>query len=201
MLLSAKIPLPTDEFVHGYVTVEGNKIGKSLGNAIHPQEVVTKYGIDAFRYYALREIPAYGDGDFGWARMHQLYESDLQNGLGNLCARVAAMSAGTVASSSSSKVSRMSDVVKQALESYQFDEALKSIWDRVRACDQLINEKKVWKLSGAEKEVELKWLITEIQQIAADLLPFLPETAEKIQAAYAGVIAKMSPLFPRLSVE
>ncbi|MEI6690719.1 MAG: methionine--tRNA ligase [bacterium] len=198
MLLSAKLPLPTDEFVHGYVTVEGNKIGKSLGNAIHPKEVVEKYGIDALRYFVLKEISAYGDGDFSWERMRQLYESDLQNGLGNLCARVATMASGMLGGSDALTIS---DVVIKALNNYQFDEALKSIWERVRACDQLINEKKVWKLLGNEKDVELKWLIEQIQQIAVDIALFLPETANKIITAYTGEIKKMTPLFPRLFSE
>jgi methionyl-tRNA synthetase len=198
MLLSAGLPLPTTEFVHGYVTVEGNKIGKSLGNAIHPMKVVAKYGVDAFRYYLLKEIPAYGDGDFSWERMHEIYTADLQNGLGNLVARVAAM---TGAQDSRFKIQdlRMSERVVQALEQFKFDEALEFIWSEVRRANQLISEKRVWELPPEEKVVALRDLVQLIRTVATDLGPLLPMTSAKILAQYgAATIQKEPALFPRI---
>src|SRR3989344_1861508 len=89
MLLSAGLPLPKSIFVHGYISSGGHKMSKSLGNVIDPFEVVKRYGTDATRYYLLREIPAYGDGDFTFERFQQLYNADLANGLGNTISRVA----------------------------------------------------------------------------------------------------------------
>ncbi len=196
MLLSAKLPLPTEEFVHGYVTVEGNKIGKSLGNAIHPNEVVSKYGVDAFRYYLLREIPAYGDGDFSWSRMDEVYKSDLQNGLGNLVARVAAMVEKEGLSIPTDELEISSDIIT-ALEEYKFDVAMSNINEKVRKTDQYISENQIWKLQ--EKEGALVRVVKEIRQIAVDLQPFLPKTAEKIIKQYnQEKITKSEPLFPRL---
>lgn len=198
MLLSANIPLPTQEFVHGYVTVEGNKIGKSLDNAIHPNEVINKYGIDAFRYYLLKEIPAYGDGDFSFTRMDEIYRSDLQNGLGNLVARVAAM---VEKSNSSFEVvsHKLSAEIEAALDEYKFDVALGHIWARIKKADQFVSEKRVWELEGKEKVEALGSLVSEIRQIASDLEPFLPKTAEKISSVYdKTMIIKGEPLFPRL---
>jgi len=200
MLLSAKLPLPTCEFVHGYVTVEGNKIGKSLGNAIHPNEVVKKYGVDAFRYYLLREIPAYGDGDFSWTRMEEIYKSDLQNGLGNLVARVAAMAVGIQFSSHKFSNSQISAEVVEALSEYRFDTAMASIWEKIKSADQFVSLNRVWELKDNEREVALIKLVDEIRQIAVDLQPFLPGTASKILNQYNQEnISKSEPMFPRLS--
>ena len=202
MLLSANIPLPTQEFVHGYVTVEGSKIGKSLGNAIHPDEVVKKYGIDAFRYYLLREIPAYGDGDFSWSRIDELYKSDLQNGVGNLVARVSAMVAATPLRSDELRrgTVTISKDVANALGAYKFDEAMRNIWERIRKADQYVSEKRVWELKDKEREEALSWLVAQIRQIATDLQPFLPQTAEKIAKQFGGEkIVKGEALFPRLT--
>lgn len=197
MLLSAKLPLPTQEFVHGYVTVEGNKIGKSLGNAIHPNEVVSKYGVDAFRYYLLREIPAYGDGDFSWNRMEEVYKSDLQNGLGNLVARVAAMVEKEGLSIPTEQLEISADIIG-ALEEYKFDAAMTIINDKIRKTDQYISENQIWKLQ--EKEGALTRVVKEIRQIAVDLQVFLPKTAEKIIKQYnSEKITKSEPLFPRLA--
>jgi methionyl-tRNA synthetase len=200
MLLSAKLPLPTQEFVHGYVTVEGNKIGKSLGNAIHPAEVVKKYGIDAFRYYLLREIPAYGDGDFSWSRMDEVYKADLQNGLGNLVARVAAMVENSKISNLKFSNSQMSIEVTKALDEYKFDTAMANIWESIKKADQFVSSKRVWELKDKERDKALTKLVGEIRQIAVDLQPFLPETAEKILKQYnQEIITKSEPLFPRLT--
>lgn len=199
MLLSAKLPLPTQEFVHGYVTVEGNKIGKSLGNAIHPNEVVSKYGVDAFRYYLLREIPAYGDGDFSWSRMDEVYKADLQNGLGNLVSRVAAMVEKEGIKIEVQKFEIGMDIVS-ALHEYKFDVAMGIISDKVRKADQYISENQIWKLKDDEKKNALIRVVNEIRQIAVDLQPFLPETARKIGNQYnQEYIVKSVPMFPRLN--
>ena len=89
ILLSAGLSLPQEIFVHDYVTINGEKISKSIGNVIHPQALVSEYGTDAVRYYFLREMPSTGDGDFSGRRLKEIYNSDLANGLGNLVARVA----------------------------------------------------------------------------------------------------------------
>src|SRR5262249_18403469 len=91
MLLSAGVPLPTTIYVHGYITVEGQKISKSLGNVVDPVELVERYGAEAVRYYLLREIPAAEDGDFTQERFLRAYNGDLANNLGNLLNRVVSM--------------------------------------------------------------------------------------------------------------
>ncbi len=84
MLLSAEQPLPTEEFIHGYITVNGEKISKSLGNVIDPYDVIGKYGVDPVRYYLLGAIPSYDDGDFSTERFEEFYTAHLANGIGNI---------------------------------------------------------------------------------------------------------------------
>jgi len=94
MLLSAGISLPTEIFVHGYLTVDGQKISKSLGNVIDPFALVEKYGTDPVRYYLLAKFSPFEDGDFSEAKLKETYNSDLANGLGNLVSRVAKLAEG-----------------------------------------------------------------------------------------------------------
>ncbi|MDO8741561.1 MAG: methionine--tRNA ligase, partial [Candidatus Roizmanbacteria bacterium] len=83
-LLSAGLPLPKAVFAHGYLTVNGQKMSKTIGNIVDPLEIISKYGVDALRYYLLREIPPFDDGDFSYRRLDEIYNSDLANELGNL---------------------------------------------------------------------------------------------------------------------
>ncbi len=91
ILLSAGLPVPTRILVHGYVTVDGCKIGKSAGNAIDPLPLAEEFGPDALRYFLLRHIRSTGDGDFSHARFRQAYDSELAGQLGNLVHRVLSM--------------------------------------------------------------------------------------------------------------
>jgi methionyl-tRNA synthetase len=200
MLMSAGLPNSKQIFIHGFMTVDGQKISKSLGNVINPVELVEKYGTDPVRYYLLSKIHPWEDSDFSYEKFEEAYNADLANGLGNLVARVAGM-AEKVVSSKQSVVSKrhLSKEVTLAITNYRFDEALKFIWEQIREADVFVNENKVWELEGAEKNKALDTLVTKIRQIAFDLQPFLPETAEKIIEQYSGNEVKSSPsLFPRL---
>lgn len=209
MLLSAKLPLPTQEFVHGYVTVEGNKIGKSLGNAIDPKLIVDKYGVDAYRYYLLREIPAYGDGDFSWSRMDEVYKADLQNGLGNLVSRLATLAAKVGYSTPKTREPKYGKQAwgEIALGNYQFDSALQLIWEAIDAINKYVSDREIWKLNEESLKIELENIIfdgwsdrSSLLHIARSLKPFMPETAEKILTHFGKEkIEKIAPLFPRLS--
>lgn len=91
MLLSAKLSLPRRIFVHGFITVDGKKISKSLGNAVDPFDLINNFGADAFRYYFLSQIPTFHDGDFSRERFREIYNANLANGIGNLVQRTAKM--------------------------------------------------------------------------------------------------------------
>lgn len=198
MLKSASILLPKSEFIHGYITVEGEKISKSLGNVIDPFDLVKKYGTDPIRYYLLREIPAYSDGDFSIQRFKEVYNADLANGLGNLVARIAKLCEKSDSNFKTTK-SQIYPQVKKSLNKYQFDEALSFIWKEISFCDKLIDREKPWKLKGKKLEAVLQKLVSELCQISFNLKPFLPETAEKIEKQFKGPkIKSEKPLFPRL---
>jgi methionyl-tRNA synthetase len=198
MLIAAGLPPTRQVHVHGFINSGGQKMSKSLGNVVNPIEYSDKYGTDGLRYYLLAKVAPAEDSDFTREKFEDAYKADLQNGLGNLVSRVAAMATGGEYPPSD-KVT-ISDTVSRALNEYKFDSAMASIWDRIKKADQFISENQVWKLTGEEKSSALTKMITEIRQIAVDLQPFLPETADKIIKQYnQGKIVKNDPMYPRLT--
>ena len=201
MLLSLGLALPKVIFAHGFITVAGQKMSKSLGNIIDPFELVKKYGTDAVRYYLLREIPSTEDGDFTYEKFEQRYNADLAGGIGNLLARTLAL-----AGKSSFKEKKPSAKIKKAvgitkkdcekyLKKFKFNDSLKSIWEIVSFCDKYINEEKPWEGKGSASQVISDCLFA-LGGMSDLLSPFLPETAEKIKQAVK--TRKSELLFPRL---
>jgi len=198
MLLSAKLPLPKTLLVHGFISSGGRKMSKSLGNVIDPYELIEKYGVESLRYYLLAKIPTLDDGDFTIEGFKKVYQADLANGLGNLVARVAGLSKNYKLQITNYKL-RFSKKVENYIKSYELNLALEEIWKEIRKTDVLINKKGVWNLKGKEKEQILTDLVGKVRQIAFDLRPFLPETAEEIEKRFKGPKIKSGkPLFPRL---
>lgn len=197
MLLSAGLPIPNIEFVHGYITVNGQKISKSLGNTIDPFELVEKYGADAVRYYLLREIPAYGDGDFSESKFKELYNADLANGLGNLVARVAKLCEQNKIETTLGSNVWCADLEKYMGE-FKFNEAIAVIWQLITEADKKVNQEKPWELKGEKLKKVLEDLVKRIQAIGFNLQPFLPETSAKILNQFSGKIKSEKPLFPRI---
>lgn len=207
MLLSLGIDLPKKIFVHGFISVNGQKMSKSLGNVINPFELVDKYGVDAVRYYLLREIPSTGDGDFTYEKFEQRYNSDLASGIGNLVARVRTMAEKTGFKSGNIKdvapeIQKTQKKYKKALEGFKFNEALASVWELISFCDKYIEKEKPWEKKENSPEV-LGNLLIALDNIAELLEPFLPETSKKVKEQIARknnkfLNAKSSVLFPRL---
>jgi len=198
MLLSLGLELPKIIFVHGFITVNGQKMSKSLGNIIDPFELVGKYGTDPSRYYLLREIPPAEDGDFTYDKFETRYNADLAGGLGNLVARVFAM----VNKYCDGKVPRIEEKpgkhplwvsnavwndLDKSLADFQFNEALISIWKFIAEADKYVDENKPWILFKEGKIKELNWvlygLLDAISQIAWQINVFMPETSLKIGQA------------------
>jgi len=196
-LLSAKLSLPKSIFVHGYFTVNGQKMSKTLGNVIDPNELIEKYGSDALRYYLLSQIPSTEDGDFSEEKLKTVYNADLANGLGNLVSRVARLSE-TNGQTAQNISQSFNPAIIELLNEYKFNEALDYIWNEVREADKFVNEKKPWEQTGKELSETLSVLIEKIQTIAFNLQPFIPETAEKILKQFSGNIKSGEPLFPRI---
>ncbi len=206
MLLSAELPLPKEIFIHGYVTVNNEKISKTLGNTIDPVELVREYGAEPVRYYLLREIPAYEDGDYSEEKFQQRYASDLQNGLGNTFSRLTTMVAQYLDGKlpRKEKVKLNTKLVVEALANYRFDIALTTIWSWLKEVDQEIDVQKPWLKAKEADKSELSALLDRwcaiLLEIGKQLQPFMPETAQTIQQALkADKITKAEPLFPRLT--
>lgn len=197
-LLSAKLPLPKALFVHGYFTVNGQKMSKTLGNVIDPHDFIKTYGTDALRYYLLKEIPSTADGDFSEKRFQEVYNADLANGLGNLVARVAKLCEKNNLSIPDTRAP-LDAAVEKSLSEYKFHEALEIIWKEITKADKQINETKPWALTPEEAAPILKDLVQQIRNIAYNLQPFLPQTSQHIKEQFQGpTIAAHAPLFPRI---
>lgn len=205
MLLSMGLPLAKQLYVHGFVNVEGKKMSKTLGNVVAPKDVVGKYGVDAFRYFFLRHIPSYDDGDFSWEAFETAYNNELANELGNAVQRTAAMvqkyQNGLVGETPPFE----HDVAQYqaALDACKFDRALDEVWVQVRGLNQYIDEEKPWEVAKTGDENHLRevlaYQVSCLLEIATLLAPFMPDTAEKIRGVFAdGVVHPLKgTLFPK----
>ena len=201
MLLSADLKLPKSIFVHGFINVDGKKMSKSLGNAVDPFELVKKYGVDAVRYYLLREILPTEDGDFTYEKFEGRYNADLAGGIGNLLARTVTLAAKSNFSQKKPTVQIKKETAiakktcQKQLEEFKFNEALKTIWDLISFCDRHINLQKPWEGKENASQVVSDMLFA-LDAIADMLAPFLPQTSVKITEAFKS--KKSEILFPRI---
>ncbi len=205
MLLSAGLELPKRVFAHGFFTIDGEKISKSLGNTIDPIKVRDEYGNDALRYFLLREIPFGADGDYSNERFNTVYETELANDLGNLVQRVAVMTAKYCDGRFVAQAVSRPQTVNEKIEELKFDDALREIFAVVKEQNQNIEEAKPWQLAKTDPQATQKLLngiIVELLWVARLLKPFLPDTAKKIQDTFADgkVDSEVGILFPRVEV-
>jgi len=200
-LISAKLPLPKMVFVHGYITVGGQKMSKSLGNVVDPLSLVEKFGTDALRYFLLREASPFEDIDFTFEKLKKRYNDDLAKGLGNLVARIISLAEKFKIQKSKEiqdKILKNNLEIaqkkwKENLESFQFNEALKVIFDFISFCDKFINEKRPWEEGNQKFIPDLLFALGSISEL---LSPFLPKTAEKI--LFQIETRKKEILFPKI---
>lgn len=200
MLISAGVRTPDKVLVHGYFTVDGQKMSKSLGNVIEPLSLVDEYGAEAVRYYLLREIPTGGDGDFSREKFEARYNGDLANGLGNFTSRVLKLAEKNDAfrgelGEFEGVVREVRKRVAEKVDRFRLNEAVADIWELIAAGDKYINDKKPWETG--DKEI-IGTAVAVLAEIAEILRPFLPETVGKILGHIERREAIKEPLFPRL---
>jgi methionyl-tRNA synthetase len=205
MLFGLGVELPKTLYIHGFINIDGKKISKSLGNVIHPSDVVALHGIDALRYYVLRHTSSYDDGDFTWEKFENAYNNELANELGNAVSRTAAMvnkyQKGIIGNIPPSE--HDSAQYHDYLADCRFDRALEEVWEQVRGLNQYIDEQKPWevaKTNDAEHMQQiLAYMCSCLLEVADLLEPFLPETSSRIKDTFASGVIKQSEttLFPK----
>lgn len=212
VLMALDLPLPKQDFAHGWWTIEGEKMSKTLGNFIDPKDITDKYGVDAFRYFIFREVPFGQDGDFGMEAFKKRFNADLANDLGNLLSRTLNMAAKNVGEIPQNYTNENSALLKKAEETNKlydqnmnalaFDKALDAIWALAGYMNKYIDETKPWMLAKTDpektKEILLE-LVFALRYFGAWLAPFMPNSAKEISRRLAsGKIEKYGPLFPRI---
>ena len=196
-LMSAGLPLPKKVFAHGWWTVEGEKMSKSVGNVVDPYQVVEEFGADVFRYFLLREIPFGQDGDFSKGAIVARVNGELANGLGNLVSRTLGMiekyfdavvpePGGLKVEDESVRDKALStiELVENEMNEIAFHKALVSLWDFIGDVNKYVDESAPWTLAKEKNEERLGTVLwTIVQAIGAVTIliyPFMPESAEKI---------------------
>ena len=203
-LMAAGLPIPSRVFAHGWWTVEGQKMSKSLQNVVEPNMLIDKYGADAVRYFLLREVPFGLDGDFSHTALIHRINSDLANDLGNLLNRSTAMlgkyfggvlqepfAETALETAYREKTVAMVAQVDGHIEDLAFSKALQSIWEVISAGNKYIDETAPWTLAKdpalKERLATVMYYMLESQRIVYCLLSaFMPKTAEK-GLCYLGV--------------
>ncbi|HOL39412.1 MAG: methionine--tRNA ligase [Dictyoglomaceae bacterium] len=198
ILMALKLPLPKTVLAHGFWTIKGGKISKSKGNRIDPQELINIYGVDALRYFLLREVPLGLDGEYSDESFHKRYHSDLANDLGNLLNRVLTVAEkyteGRVPEPSTfededeallDKSEETAKKVEDAMADFNLSGALTNIWELIQDANRYIDKLSPWNLaSSGDKErlnTGIYTLLETLRRISILLYAFIPETAEKIQ--------------------
>ncbi|MBI4094679.1 MAG: methionine--tRNA ligase [Candidatus Liptonbacteria bacterium] len=219
MLLSARLPLPKTLFVHGFITADGRKMSKTIGNVVDPAALVEKYGTDAVRYYLLREIPSGEDGDYSEKKFKERYNTDLANGIGNFISRTYQLAHMFQAGSDEKiiekdvqfKAEATAHLVDEKIQEFKLNEALEAIMDFIRFGDGYVNKTEPWKLPLSDAS-KVTWnLIFIAEKVSELLMPFLPGTADEIakkvetmknptyaDGKFGNPKIPPKPLFPRL---
>ena len=198
LLLATQNKLPETLFVHGYFTIDGKKMSKSLGNVISPVYLTEKYGADSIRYYLMRNIPFGQDGDVSEKALVDRHNNELADKLGNLISRVSALiEKNGIEKAKNSLINKLNvKKIEGLFERFEFDKVLNEIFAFIDTCNEYVQVKKPWETKDKKVLFELKESILEIAKL---LWPFIPESSEKISRQFsAKKIKKEEILFKKI---
>jgi methionyl-tRNA synthetase len=222
MLLALNIPLPKKIFGHGWWTVEGKKMSKSVGNVVDPIKMVEQYGVDPFRYFILKEVPFGVDGDFSMKSFKQKFNSDLANDLGNLLHRTLTMiekyfdgvipepqkQFDELSNSLVKEINALPGKIDKLMDKLAFSQALQEIWRLINIANTYIEKEAPWKINKAGDKVKLATfmynLVETLKVVAIFVSPTIPETSKKMwqQLNFAIPLEKIDPShFPFLGMK
>ncbi|MFH1412716.1 MAG: methionine--tRNA ligase [bacterium] len=202
MLMSAGLPNSIQILINGFITSNGQKMSKSLGNVVDPIELAEKYSTDAVRYYLLAEMNPFEDSDYSDEKFITRYQADLANGLGNLVARVSnLLEQNKIELDLNQDNAELQVKVGEKLDKFLFNEAIAVLWDVLRDGDEKMSQQKPWAMDNADDiKACLEPIAQNILNVAKILKIFLPQTAEKIiQQFTQKQISKGEQLFPRIN--
>ncbi|MEK7118879.1 MAG: methionine--tRNA ligase [Patescibacteria group bacterium] len=206
MLMSAKLPPSKHIVIDGFINSGGQKMSKSLGNVIDPNDVVeafrgvTDFPEDVIRFMLLHDMPSFEDGDLTMEGIKASYVAHLQNGLGNLTSRIMKMA---TSNSIKYEVSSMKyeEKYKETFEQFDMHKTMELIWTEISALDKNIQEKEPFKVVKADKEkgeALIRGMVLALHRIAVLLKPFLPRTGEEIERLIRENKMPEKPLFARI---
>jgi methionyl-tRNA synthetase len=198
MLLSAGLELPKEIIVHGFLTVNGKKMSKSIGNTVSPLELLKKYPADSMRYFLMRAIPFGDDGNFSEKDLIERHNNELADKLGNLVSRVASLIERIGVEKNENKLIKKFNInkIEKLFENYEFDKVLNEIFGFIDTCNEYVQSKKLWETKDKKSLYELKESILKIAEL---LWPFIPESSEKIKKQFsAEKIKKGEILFKKI---
>ena len=200
LLLSAGLPLPDEIVIHGFLTADGRKIGKSLGNTVDPFEWIDRVGADGVRYYLVAGRSPFEDADVSADRLLETYEKVLANTLGNLVSRLLALGEKTGLVLDPVSPGEAPPGYHRAFEEYALDEALASVWAGFRALNREIDAVAPWGLPDPRARERVGAWLTRVADLARWLSPFLPGAAHRIsEVLRPGPVRRRPPLFPRVA--
>ncbi len=201
MLMAAGLPNSHQIVVDGFITGEGGvRMSKTIGNVVDPRDIVAEYGVDALRYFLLKEVSSFEDSPFTLERFKDAYNSGLANGLGNLVSRVMTMAEKNLDNPVVVDDFKFNPVVSSDIESFDLNRAMGIIWSLIEELDEFIQRDEPFKVVKIDKEKGKEMIIKYIKllfNITQSIEPFLPETSKKIKELIKQNKKPEAPLFLR----